>query len=97
MKVVFLTDGGSRRVIVEGREIVFKRTIPRNMAAAGRLGGLVIQALRYLGRSSVDDTLVKRLRVAVPKEKRREVLKDSLSAPAWIRTVIRNALGGDPT
>jgi len=34
-KVVFLTDGPSRRVQVGQREIVLQRTTPRNMATAG--------------------------------------------------------------
>ncbi len=88
MKIVFLTDGASRKVKVGHREIILKRTTPRNMAAAGRLGGLVIQALRYLGQDSVDDEVVARLKRAVPHEKHAEVVKDSLSAPVWIRTLL---------
>lgn len=95
MKVVFLTDGGSRRILVGRREIIFRRSTPRNMAAAGRLGGLVVQALRYLGPEAVDGMLLRRLRAAVPKEARQKVLKDALSAPAWIRKVVRDSLGGD--
>ncbi len=63
MKVVFLTDGGSRRILVGKREIIFRRSTPRNMAAAGRLGGLVVQALRYRGPEAVDEMLLRRLRV----------------------------------
>ena len=92
MKVVFLTDGGSRRILVGRREIIFRRSTPRNMAAAGRLGGLVVQALRYLGPSAVNDSLMPRLRAVVPEAERREVLKDALSAPAWIRRVLMSAL-----
>jgi len=58
------------------------------MATAGTLAGLVIQALRYLGEKSVNDTLQARLRKAVPSEKRGELLKNSLSAPAWIRDLL---------
>lgn len=71
MKVVYLTDGGSRRVRVDRGEIIFRRASPRNMATAGRLGGLVIQALRYLGPDAVDDNLIRRLRASVPEEKRK--------------------------
>ncbi|HVY55646.1 MAG TPA: DUF6088 family protein, partial [Thermodesulfobacteriota bacterium] len=91
MRAVFLTDGSSRRVIAGSREIVLKRTTPRNMSAAGRLGGLVIQALRYVGEDRVDEQLLRRLRTAVPREKRPEVLKDSLAAPAWIRALLHKA------
>src|SRR5258706_14930308 len=48
-KVVFLTDGPSRTVKMKiGRqEIQLRHPPPKNMAAAGRLSGLLIQALRH--------------------------------------------------
>jgi hypothetical protein len=52
-KAVFLTDGSSRRLKIGASEIVLKRTTPRAMAAAGRMSGLVIQGLKYLGQSHV--------------------------------------------
>src|ERR1051326_38187 len=48
MKVVFLTDGPTRSVKVGKQAITLKRTTPKNMAAAGRVSGLVIQTLRHL-------------------------------------------------
>src|SRR5580692_10746073 len=49
-KVVFLTDGPTRTVTIGPMTIQLRRTTARNMAAAGRLSGLVIQALRELGK-----------------------------------------------
>ena len=49
-KVVFLTDGPSRTVKIGPMTIQLRRTTARNMAAAGRLSGLLIQALRELGK-----------------------------------------------
>src|SRR4051794_25407411 len=48
-KAEFLTDGPSRTVKVGKTTIQLKRTTPKNMAASGKLSGLVIQALRALG------------------------------------------------
>ena len=45
MKVTFLTDGMSRIVQIGNRQITLKRTTPKNMATAGKISGLVIQAL----------------------------------------------------
>lgn len=45
-KVVFLTDGPTRTVKIGSTTIQLRRTTARNMAAAGRLSGLLIQALR---------------------------------------------------
>lgn len=94
MRVVYLTDGDSRRIRVGKTEIVLKRSTPRNLQAAGRLGGLVVQALRFLGKEAVNAALSGRIREAVPTNERAGVIRDSLAAPAWIRDVVKQALGG---
>src|SRR5579862_4290983 len=62
VKVIFLTEGPSKRVMVGGKVIILKRTSTRNMATAGKVSGLVIQALRFMGQQDVDDRTVAELR-----------------------------------
>jgi hypothetical protein len=88
-KAVFLTDGASRTVKVGPMTIQLRRTTPRNMAAAGRLSGLVIQALRELGKEHVTPARVEHLRRTLPADKRRELLKDLKLAPAWMHPIFR--------
>ena len=52
-KAVFLTDGPTRMVKIGPMTIQLRRTTAKNMAAAGRLSGLLIQALRELGEKHV--------------------------------------------
>jgi len=52
-KIVFLTDGSNRTVQINKQQLVLKRTTPKNMATAGKVSGLVIQALRYLGQNNL--------------------------------------------
>ncbi len=89
MKIIFLTDGPSRKIRVNNREIILKQTTPRNMAAAGTLGGTVIQALRYIGHDALSPEIESRLKAAIPPEQRLAVLKEAMSAPAWIRSLLR--------
>lgn len=88
-RAVFLTDGPSRTVKIGPTTIELRRTTPRNMAAAGRLGGLVIQALRELGREHVTADRIAHLRRTLPAEERRGLLKDLGSAPAWMHSILR--------
>jgi hypothetical protein len=88
-KVVFLTDGPSRMVKVGKTTIRLKRTTPRNMAAAGRLSGLVIQAFRDLGEQNVAAARIEHLKRQIPAEARRELLKDLKLAPAWMYRFFR--------
>lgn len=89
MRLVFMTDGPTRRVKIGNREIVLKRTTPRSMATAGRTSGLVIQALRWLGKDNVDDAVIAKLRRNVKAADREQLLADVHLAPAWIGDVFR--------
>ena len=86
-RLVFLTDGPSRRVKIGNQEIVLKQTIPRNMATAGRISGTIIQALRWLGQRHVDDTTIARLRRQLKSEDKAVLLQDASLAPAWISAI----------
>jgi uncharacterized protein DUF6088 len=94
MKVVFLTDGPSRRVKVGTREIILKRTTPRNMAAAGRTSGLVIEALRYLGKSHMTPERISTLRRLLSSADRKRLLMDLALAPAWMHPLLRAVAQG---
>lgn len=88
-KVVFLTDGRSRTVKIGPTTIELRQTTAKNMAAAGRLSGLVIQALRELGKEHVTAKTVQHLKRTLPIEKRRELVKDIRLGPAWMHPIFR--------
>jgi hypothetical protein len=88
-KAVFLTDGPSRTVKIAPTTIQLRRTTARNMAAAGRLSGLLIQALRELGEEHVTPERRHHLMRTIPAKKRRELLKDLRLAPAWMHPIFR--------
>ena len=89
MRVVYLTDGHTRTVQVGKRQILLKHTTPRNMATAGKVSGLVIQALRHLGRKNVDSEITTRLDHRLDDAARKQLMKDIRYAPAWIADIVR--------
>ena len=88
-KVIFLTDGPSRSVKIGPTTIQLRRTTAKNMAAAGRLSGLLIQALRELGKEHVTQERRDHLKMTLPANKRHDLLKDLRLAPAWMHPIIR--------
>jgi len=87
-KVVYLTEGLSKRVKIGKTEIIFKKTTPKNMASAGTVGGLVIQALKYLGRSHSDETIISTLKKRLSKRDNATLRKSAKFAPRWIAIII---------
>ena len=88
-KVVYLTDGRSKRIQLGNLNIVLRQTSPRIMATAGTVSGVVIQALRYLGKAQVTDDTVRRLDRRLSVDDRKQLLKDIGYAPAWIADIMR--------
>ena len=89
VKVVFLTDGLSRAVQIGSRQITLKRTTPRNMATAGKISGLVIQALKHLGQKNIDYQVIDRIDRLLDHNAKLKLMKDIRYAPAWIADVFR--------
>ncbi len=87
-KVVFLTDGKSRKISVEGTTIELRKASPRQMALAGKESGVVIQALRYLGVAHVDKGIVQKLQASLADNVKKEVVRNLSLAPAWMRPII---------
>lgn len=88
-KAVFLTDGPSRSVRIGPTTIELRRTTPRNMEAAGRLSGLIIQGLRELGEEHVTAERRAHLKRTLPAAERRKLLMDLRLAPAWMHPIFR--------
>lgn len=86
-KAIFLTDGPTRSVTVGPQTIQLRHTTPRNMAAAGRLSGLLIQAFRELGQEHITPERISQLKKKLPLEKRKAIVKDIKLAPAWMRPI----------
>lgn len=51
--------------------------------------GLVIQALRALGREHVDETVIRSLRESLPVEEKSILLKEAQGTTAWIFDFIK--------
>ncbi|WP_297986078.1 DUF6088 family protein [uncultured Chryseobacterium sp.] len=92
LNLVYLTDGSARTVDLGKRKIKFKRTSPKNLAAIGEISGLVIQALKEIGKDNVTqqekDLVIEKLK----KENPYRLEHDIRLAPEWIRIIMRNAI-----
>lgn len=89
-KIVFLTNGQSRMVKIGRMEINLRQTTPRNVATAGRLSGLLIQAFRYLGKDHITPERIAHLRRKIPAAERAKLIRDLQYAPEWMHSAFRD-------
>jgi hypothetical protein len=92
-KVLYYTDGGDRRVQIGKQTIEFRHAGPRRMAGAGKISGLVIQALKFMGKDHVGANAIDRVQ-SVLTDADREILRQDISiAPGWLRPVLTQITG----
>lgn len=94
-KIVILTDGASKKITIGNREILFKKTTPKNMATADTVTGLIIQAFKFIGKDKVTKKHLSRLKQRLSKDDLNIIRKNSYLAPAWVAKLIKTELLGD--
>ena len=93
-RVVYLTNGPARSAKVGQLVVALKPTVAKNMATANRASGVIIQALRFLGKDNVGDQVFEKLRERLSRKDREQLLKDAKYAPAWMQAVFRKVAEG---
>jgi hypothetical protein len=89
-KIVLLTDGTGRTIRIGPMQLILKHASPRTMRSAGRFSGLVIQALKSLGKEHITPEHLLRLHAHVPAAARADLLRDVTLAPGWMQPMLRN-------
>lgn len=91
MNVVYLTDGAARKINLGKRRIIFKKASPKNLAAIGEISGLVIQALKEIGKDNVTKEEIEIILNHLKNEDKYRLEHDIRLAPEWIRKIMRQA------
>jgi len=87
-RVVFLTEGPSKRVKIGNQEIIFKRATLKVMAATGTKEGLLIQALKSFGKGNISKETEKRIAKLLRSSSEESLRENMRFAPAWARSLI---------
>lgn len=87
-RVIFLTEGPSRKVKIGSQKIIFKKTTKKIMSSAQTREGLLIQALKYLGKDHMDKTVRSQVLKFLKDSSVDKIRENMKYAPAWIRTLV---------
>ncbi|MBA5873117.1 MAG: hypothetical protein GDA66_01005 [Nitrospira sp. CR1.2] len=86
---VYLTDGPSRRYVVGKHTLVFKKSALKDTGFKYRESGLVVQALKALGKERVDQSVVTTIRQELGPKLCARVLQDTRAVTGWIYEIIK--------
>jgi len=88
LKYVYLTNGTPRILRIGKSTIRFKNASPRHLSYKGKISGLIILALRELGRKHVNENLLSQMAELLQKEDPRHLKHDIGHAPRWIADLL---------
>lgn len=88
-RVVYLTNGSSKKIKLGAKTIIFKKTNNKSMAVAGTISGLVFEAIKFIGKTKVNDKMISVLRKKLSPKDRSKLLMDLKYAPIWMRPFLK--------
>lgn len=91
-RITFLTEGPSRKIKIGNQEIVFKKATKKVMSTAGTKEGLLIQALKNIGKNHINDTMHTQIARFLKNSSKEEIRQNMRFAPAWIRSLVFNIM-----
>jgi hypothetical protein len=89
MKVVFLTDGAAKKAKIGNQTIELRKASPKRMQLAGKISGIVFEALREIGKEHIDQQHIHTLQQELTSEQKGKTLSALREAPAWMHPHIR--------
>lgn len=88
-RLVYFSDGPSRKYNLGNFTLEFKKSPLKDVGFKFRESGLVVQALKALGRERLNDMAIGTIRARLDGRARKRVLKDTATATGWVYEAIK--------
>lgn len=87
-KKIYYTDGLTRQIKVGNQRLQFKHASPKIMAGAGKTVGVILQAVRYLGKNAINDDIAAIIARQISIKDQKDIKEMALSAPDWAHSFL---------
>ncbi len=88
-KWVYLSDGANREYEIGHHTLQFRKTALKDTRFKYRMSGLLVQALKALGKEHVDKKLINTLSSQLGSKDCERILKDTRTVTGWIHKIIK--------
>lgn len=86
---VYLSDGPDREYAVGNNTLVFKKTALKDVGFKSPKSGLIVQALKALGKDRIDSSVLKKIRAQLDSKDSQKVLNETRSVTGWVYDAIK--------
>jgi len=88
-KWIYLSDGPNREYEIGQHSLQFKKTALKDARFKHRMSGLLVQALKALGKEHVDNRVIHTLSDQLDHKDCGRILKDTRTVSGWIYKIIK--------
>ncbi len=92
MRIELYTNGPKRKIRFGKQEIILKQTTPKNMIGAGTKAGLVLHAIRQIGKENLTAEMIEQIRSQIEEKDIKHFKKQIQFAPLWIAKIMRSII-----
>jgi len=92
MKIELYTNGPSKVIQFGKQEIFLKPTTPKNMTGAGTKAGLILHALKQIGKENVREDMIAHIKKQIEPQDIKPIERQTQYAPAWIAKIMRHLI-----
>lgn len=91
-RLVYLSDGSAKKYDIDGfYTLEFKKRAPKDIGFKYKESGIVVQALKALGKDQVTESVLDIVRKYLGEDMCRKVLKDTSVTTDWVYDFIKKA------
>lgn len=88
-KYVYLSDGPNRSYVIGNYTLDFKKTVLKEVGFKFRESGIIVQALKALGKERITPELLDKFRKSVDRDLCPKILKDTKTVTGWVYDCIK--------
>jgi len=88
-KFIYLSDGPNRKYSILSYKLEFKKTALKEIGFKLRESGLIVQALKALGKEQITVEMIETIRKQIAPEKCRKILKETKTVTGWVYDAIK--------
>ncbi len=93
-RYTYLSDGPNRSYQIGKTALSFKKSALKNIGFKHRESGLIVHALKALGKDRIDSKVIDKIQNQIDSKKYKKIMEDTKTVTSWVYEIIRRICEG---
>jgi len=93
-KYTYLSDGPDRSYQIGKTTLTFKKSVLKDIGFKHKESGLIVHALKALGKDRIDNNIIDKIRNQIDSKKHKKIMEDTKTVTSWVYETIRKICDG---